>query len=411
MKTAQEILTSTNKFHINLGLKRIKLILAILDNPQRKYKIIHIAGTNGKGSTSKIINDILIEQFKNEEKKVGLYTSPHLFSYNERIKINNENISKYVFNRLINDINNLAIENNLDLTEFELLTTVAFYYFYIKKVDYVILETGLGGTYDATNVIDKTLIDIITTIDYDHTEHLGNTINKIALQKAGIIKENSKVIISKENLGYETVKKVADTKNAKIIEPIKTKVKFENGTNWAIIENKKIKFNLLGSHQAQNLSLALTAIKNLDIKIDEKSIENALEKISWKFRLDYDKQNNILIDGAHNPSGIKTLADFLKENFSNQTKTFIFGCLKNKNYKTMLNMLFDIKKQTDKIYFYEFKYKNALKFDELDDDFKKQITKINSLEEIRNIIKNDKNLKIVCGSIYMLGEIFNDQAN
>ncbi len=406
MKAAQEILTSVNKFHINLGLKRIKLILALLDNPQRKYKIIHIAGTNGKGSTSKIINDILIERFKNEDKKIGLYTSPHLFSYNERIKINNTEISRYVFDRLVNDINNLALKSNIDLTEFELLTAVAFYYFYIKKVDYVILETGLGGTYDATNAIDKSLLDIITTVDFDHTEQLGDTINKIALQKAGIIKENSKVIVSKDNLAYEVIKKVAKSKNATLIEPLDVLVKFENGVNWAYINDKKVQFNLLGSHQAKNLALALTAIENLDIKTDEKTIENALKKVTWKFRLDYNQEKNLLIDGAHNPSGMGTLVEFVRDYFKNTSKTFIFGCLKNKDYKTMIKMLFEIKNQDDKFYFFEFEYKNALKFNDLEDDLKKKMSKISSLDEIKNIINTDKNLKIVCGSIYMLGEIF-----
>ena len=406
MKAAQEILTSVNKFHINLGLKRIKLILALLDNPQRKYKIIHIAGTNGKGSTSKIINDILIERFKNEDKKIGLYTSPHLFSYNERIKINNTDISRYVFDRLVNDINDLALKSNIDLTEFELLTAVAFYYFYIKKVDYVILETGLGGAYDATNAIDKSLLDIITTVDFDHTEQLGDTINKIALQKAGIIKENSKVIVSKDNLAYEVIKKVAKSKNATLIEPLDVLVKFENGVNWAYINDKKVQFNLLGSHQAKNLALALTAIENLDIKTDEKTIENALKKVTWKFRLDYNKEKNLLIDGAHNPSGMGTLVEFVRDYFKNTSKTFIFGCLKNKDYKTMIKMLFEIKNQDDKFYFFEFEYKNALKFNDLEDDLKKKMSKISSLDEIKNIINTDKNLKIVCGSIYMLGEIF-----
>lgn len=406
MKAAQEILTSVNKFHINLGLKRIKLILALLDNPQRKYKIIHIAGTNGKGSTSKIINDILIERFKNEDKKIGLYTSPHLFSYNERIKINNTDISRYVFDRLVNDINNLALKSNIDLTEFELLTAVAFYYFYIKKVDYVILETGLGGAYDATNAIDKSLLDIITTVDFDHTEQLGDTINKIALQKAGIIKENSKVIVSKDNLAYEVIKKVAKSKNATLIEPLDVLVKFENGVNWAYINDKKVQFNLLGSHQAKNLALALTVIENLDIKTDEKTIENALKKVTWKFRLDYNKEKNLLIDGAHNPSGMGTLVEFVRDYFKNTSKTFIFGCLKNKDYKTMIKMLFEIKNQDDKFYFFEFEYKNALKFNDLEDDLKKKMSKISSLDEIKNIINTDKNLKIVCGSIYMLGEIF-----
>ncbi len=406
MKAAQEILTSTEKFHINLGLKRIKLILALLDNPQRKYKIIHVAGTNGKGSTSKIINDILVEQFKNKGKKIGLYTSPHLFSYNERIKINNEDISRYVFDRLINDINNLAVKNHIDLTEFELLTTVAFYYFFIKKVDYVVLETGLGGKYDATNVIDTSLADVITTIDFDHTERLGNTINKIAFEKAGIIKENSKVFISKDNLGYEVIKKVADSKNAKLIDLPKVEVKFENETNWAYVENEKIPFSLLGSHQAKNLALALAVVNNLDIKIDKEIVKNVLAKVSWKFRLDYNKQKKLLVDGAHNPSGMKTLIDFLKDNFSNQKKTIIFGCLKNKDYKTMLNMLFELINNQDKIYFFEFKHKDALNYDELDNKLKDRLIRLTSLEEINNIINTDLNLKIVCGSIYMLGEIF-----
>ena len=171
MKSADEILTSHNKFHINLGLERICAIANLLGNPQDKYKIFHIAGTNGKGSTSKIINDILIES----NFKVGLFTSPHLFSYTERIKVNNENISQYVFDKLTNEIDKLAKKNNIELSEFELITAVAFYYFYIKQVDYVVLEVGLGGLYDATNII-KNSISIITTIDFDHTERLGSTI-------------------------------------------------------------------------------------------------------------------------------------------------------------------------------------------------------------------------------------------
>ena len=136
MKQAQQILTSCEKFHINLDLKRVKLALALLDNPQNSFKSIHVAGTNGKGSTCKIINDILIEHFKNTKKKIGLFTSPHLFSYTERIKINNNNIPDYIFDRLVNDIDNFTKKNSINLTEFELLTVTAFYYFYIKTSPY-----------------------------------------------------------------------------------------------------------------------------------------------------------------------------------------------------------------------------------------------------------------------------------
>ena len=136
MKSAKEILTSHEKFHINLGLERISKILALLDNPQEKYEIIHVAGTNGKGSTCKIINEILYEKFKNT-KKIGLFTSPHIFSYEERIRVNNEKISSYILNKLTDEINELAKKNDIELSEFELITAVAFYYFFIKKVDYM----------------------------------------------------------------------------------------------------------------------------------------------------------------------------------------------------------------------------------------------------------------------------------
>lgn len=390
MKSANEILTNHNKFHINLGLERISAIMNLLGNPQENYMIFHIAGTNGKGSTSKIVNDILIET----GLKIGLFTSPHLFSYTERIKINNEEISQYVFDKLTYEIDELAKENNIELSEFELITAVAFYYFYIKQVDYVVLEVGLGGLYDATNII-KNSTSIITTIDFDHTERLGKTIDEIATQKAGIIKENSNVAISSENQGYKIIEKIAKEKNAKILKLPKVEIIHED-KNYALINDEKFEFNLLGSHQAKNLALALGAIGNLNIP--KETIAKALKKITWRFRLEYDEEKNILIDAGHNPSGIKTLRMFLNENFKNEKKTFIFGCLKNKEYEKMLDILIQ---NEDKIYFYEFDYPNALKFKDLPQKYNAK--KLNSLSELDNI----KNLKIYCGSIYMLGKIFN----
>jgi len=391
MKTAQEILKSHDKFIIKLGLERIEKILSLLNNPQNNYKIIHIAGTNGKGSTSKIINDILIEA----NYKTGLYTSPHLFSYVERIKVNNENISDYVFNQLINKIDELAIKNSIQLSEFELLTATAFYYFYIKQVDYVVLETGLGGLYDATNIIKNPEACVITTIDFDHTERLGSTIEEIAAQKAGIIKENSRVIINENNLGYETIKKYIKDKNAQLIPLKQIKVNFNNNENknYAIFNNKQYEFNLLGSHQAENLALAYGAIKHL--KISDEIIEKALKKVSWQYRMEFYKDKNILIDCAHNPNGILALRNFLDENFKDTKKRFIFGCLKNKDYNKMLDILI---KEEDELFLIEYDYPNSLKFEELDNKY--HAKKIN---EIKDGI-NENYLNIICGSIYMLGE-------
>ena len=170
MRTAKEILTSHNKFYINLGLSRIEKILELLGNPQEHFKVIHVAGTNGKGSTCKLINEILIQNFTDANVKVGLFTSPHLFSYTERIKINNIDILESDFDFLVNKIDDIAKKHKIELTEFELLTAVGFYYFYIKKVEYAVVEVGLGGLYDATNVIKKPLIEAITELDLDHTQ-------------------------------------------------------------------------------------------------------------------------------------------------------------------------------------------------------------------------------------------------
>ena len=416
MKSAKEILQSHEKFRINLGLKRVKLVLALLDNPQKYLKFIHIAGTNGKGSTSKIINQILIEHFKNKgenSKKVGLFTSPHLFSYQERIKIDNVDIPEYILNRLTSDIDNFAKKNNIELSEFELIFVVAIYYFYIKKVDYVVLEVGLGGKYDATNVVSP-IIEAITTIDFDHTERLGDTISKIALQKAGIIKKDSKVVVLKNNLGFDVIKKVSENENAALIlADDDIKIEFKNNKNYATIKNKKYEFNLLGSHQKENLALALGVVQNIDISIDDVDIKQALKNVSWKFRLDFDNKNNILIDGAHNPSGAKVLRKFLDENFKNIKKKFYFGCLKNKDYKKMVQILLK-EADGDELYFSEFSHNSSLKFDEFIEDLKnnnisiQNIKKAPSKEEF--LKENKTGLKIFCGSLYMLGEIFKDNS-
>lgn len=393
MLSAKEILTSHNKFHINLGLERILGVMKLLNNPQNNYKIFHIAGTNGKGSTSKIINEILVQS----GYKTGLFTSPHLFSYTERIQINNKQIDEKLFDKLVNEIDLLAKKNDIELSEFELITAVAFYYFSLEKVDYVVLEVGLGGLYDATNII-KNSTSIITTIDFDHTERLGKTIEEIAIQKAGIIKENSKVVVARDNLGFNQIEKIAKQKNAKILDLPKVEILFEE-KNYALINGEKFEFNLLGSHQAKNLALALGALQELNIK--KEILKKALKNVIWHFRLEYLKEKNVLIDGGHNPSGIGTLRNFLDENFKNERKTFIFGCLKNKDYEKMLDILI---KEEDEFYFYEFDYPNALKFAELPKKY--HAKKIENLEDIKKI----KNLKIFCGSIYMLGKIFNLQA-
>ena len=239
---AVKLLTSQGKFKINLGLERISAILELLGNPQDKLKCIHVAGTNGKGSVCAILAEIL----KEAGFKTGLYTSPHIFEYTERIKINGTDITKEKFAKLVSEIIELANANNIDLTEFEILTAVMFKYFADENIDYAILETGLGGRFDATNVIKSNLCAIITHIDLDHTERLGNTRSKIAFEKAGIIKPNCPVITSE---GYEEIKDAADKNNSLflLVTP------FSDTSD----------LSLKGIYQTENLALALNCIQLL----------------------------------------------------------------------------------------------------------------------------------------------------
>src|SRR5574344_2131151 len=210
---AINLLTSQGKFYINLGLERVQKFLDLIGNPEKNLKFIHVAGTNGKGSVCSTLSTILTCA----GYKTGLFTSPHIFDYTERFKIDGEDIPPSLFGQKVLEIVDLAQKNDIHLTEFEILTVLAFEVFALAKVDIVVLETGLGGRFDATNVIEENLCSIITHIDLDHTERLGDTIEKIAFEKAGIVKENCPVIINKENLGFDVIKKVAEDKNAQLI--------------------------------------------------------------------------------------------------------------------------------------------------------------------------------------------------
>ncbi len=373
---AVKLLTSQGKFYIELGLDRISKILGLLGNPQDNLKCIHVAGTNGKGSVCAIIEAVL----RVAGMKTGLYTSPHIFEYTERIKINNCDITKKDFANYVELVCNLADKNEIHLTEFEILTAVMFKYFYDNNVDVVILETGLGGRFDATNVIKSNLCSIITHIDFDHTERLGDTLSKIAFEKAGIIKENCPIFTSE---GYEVFKDVADEKNAMFI----LVVPFEDIS----------RLSLKGLCQRENLSLALAAVRYLFPSIDENIIQNAISKVQHPCRFQFIKDKNMIIDAAHNPNGIRALKQSLDFWYPNLKRRFVFGCLKNKNYKTMMAELFE---KNDEIYFYKFDYPNSANIEEL-----QSACDYPSKEFTGKFDYNDGKLTIVCGSFYMIKEL------
>jgi len=372
---AIELLTSQNRFKIELGLDRMFAIMELLGNPQDRLKCIHVAGTNGKGSVCAILAEIL----KTAGFKTGLYTSPHIFDYTERIKINGEDISHENFTTLIEEVITLANDNDIALTEFEILTAVMFKYFADKNVDYVILETGLGGRFDATNIIKTNLCAIITHIDLDHTEILGNTKSQIALEKAGIIKPNCPVITSE---GYEEIKDKADENNSLflLVAP------FSNTSG----------LSLKGSYQGENLSLALNAIQLLFPQISQNIIQTALQNVKHPCRFEFVPELNLIIDGAHNPNGATALRESLDIFYPNTPRRFIFGALKNKDYEKMMNILFS---KGDEIFFNHFSHKNSATFEELSSK-----CPYPAKPYTQNVIMPDK-LNIICGSLYQISEL------
>lgn len=382
-KTYQDtvnLLTSVGKFHISLGLERMVKILDLLGNPQDKLNCIHVAGTNGKGSVCAIISTVLAYA----GKRVGLYTSPHIFKYTERIQLNGVNISDDDFAKYVFEVSNLADKNNIDLTEFEILTAVMFKYFYDNKVEVVVLETGLGGRFDATNVIKKNLCSIITHIDLDHTERLGDTLDKIAYEKAGIIKKDCPCIVFE---GKEVYYDVADEVGA----PLQLILPMVNTDNLA----------LKGVHQQENLSLALAAIENCFPEVKNDTIQEALKQVKHICRFQYIEDKNLIIDGAHNPNGVNALKQSLDMYYPNIRRRFIFGCLNNKDYGQMVNSLFE---RGDEVYFYHYNHQNSCTVEQLQEVCPVESKALTSEVDIEF---SNSILTIICGSFYMIEELVN----
>ena len=400
---AINLITSQEKFHICLGLERILKVLELLGNPQEKLNIIHVAGTNGKGSTCAILSKILTCA----GYKTGLYTSPHILEYTERIKINQKNISKNDFADLITEIAILAKINGIYLTEFELLSAAAYKYFADKETDICVIETGLGGRLDATSAISKNILSIITSISLDHVDRLGDTIEKIAYEKAGIIKSGYPVLINSQNKGFETVKNIAQEKNSSVLTPAKSvELSFENKKNYALYNNTKYEFNLLGLWQKENLELVFEAINYLNQKgyeISQTAIKKALKEVSWPCRMQYMPKFNLLIDGTYNPDSAPVLRKSLDYYFPETKRVWIYGSLQTKDYKKVMSTLF---RDEDEIYFYNFEYPNSVPFKTLKEHAPSGLP-INMRELEYLITENKQSLIIISGSFYMIGQILN----
>ncbi len=318
MMKAKDYFSSLNKFGIKPGLERIKLLLDYLGNPQEDLKVIHVAGTNGKGSTSAILTSI----YQSGGYRVGSYNSPHIIEFNERIRIDQVNISDEELDRLITEMREAieAVAQELEHPSFfEIVTALAFLYFSQQQVDLVILEVGLGGRFDATNVVDS-LISVITNVSLDHTDYLGDNLEDIAWEKAGIIKEEQVVVTaSKNKVVLDKLLEVCQQQNSKLLN-------INYNFRWRFLESKldyqridiksnkreysNIRIPLLGEHQIFNTATALAVVEALkgNYPLSSLDIRKGIANSRWPGRVELiNKDPLIILDGAHNVAGAKSL--------------------------------------------------------------------------------------------------------
>ncbi|AGC67686.1 folylpolyglutamate synthase FolC [Thermoclostridium stercorarium subsp. stercorarium DSM 8532] len=353
-ENAIEYIESLEGLGSRSGLKRIKALTERLGNPQEHLKFIHVAGTNGKGSTSAFISSIL----SCAGYSTGLYISPHLQRYNERISINGQEISdeelfKYTW-RIKNVIDEMVKEGLEHPTVFEVITAMAFLYFYEKGCDAVVLEVGLGGRLDATNVISDSLVSVITKISLDHTEILGNTVAEIAYEKAGIIKQNGRVVTyPQEKAALDVIESVCRQRNAELYcaDPGEfEKAELSPGLLHLVHPRYgNIETSIVGVHQVYNASVALKTVEVLrqaGFKIEDGDVVKGFKTASWPGRFELLARNpDFYIDGGHNPDGVRSFVETYKKIYPDRKATIIFGVMKDKDYDAMLRELSAISKR------------------------------------------------------------------
>lgn len=402
---------------VDLSLTRILKFLHCVDSPQEKLKnVIHIAGTNGKGSTLSFLRSIL----EHHNYKVNTFTSPHLIDYNERFYLHGKHAKEEQILKIVAYFKTIPLYQ--ELTPFEAITALGFQLFYNYPADYVILETGLGGRLDATNVVSKPLLNIISKIGFDHQKFLGNSLAEIAFEKAGIIKKGTTVVSDYQAPEVSKVlQETALNHQANLIIGGKS-YQVEQG----ILKVKDKSFNLkglslLGGHQQYNAALALVSAMQCNINLNPKKVATALRNTEWAGRMQkvdnlYGIPNNnsiTFLDGAHNQLGGQVLREFIAKYIKQeqvQSVHIIFGMLRTKELNAFLQPLQGLPLT---LYPVEIKGHNSYTPSEIIKATNKY--KINSIHqhEVKQSLayinnKNDKKLVIICGSLYLLGQIMQE---
>ncbi|MDR2017822.1 MAG: bifunctional folylpolyglutamate synthase/dihydrofolate synthase [Syntrophobacterales bacterium] len=344
-------LAGLEKFGAVFGLENIEWILNLLNNPHRRIKTVHVAGTNGKGSVASMLSRMLLEG----GYKVGKYTSPHLVSFTERISVNEVEIREEEVADIANWLRNKVRETDEEkfFTYFDFTTALAFEFFFERQTDICVIETGLGGRLDSTNAV-LPLVSIITNVDYDHMDCLGNEIFDIAREKAGIIKSGVPVVTGAYGLVLRVIEEEARNKGSAVFALGKDFRCSKESDQCMTYEslNKRFKnifVNLKGDHQLRNGALALAATECLTLSgfcLNEKDVRAGLSNVEWPGRLEVVKSRpTVLFDGAHNVHGARALKDYLRSHYSGKKKILVFGVMRDKAYEEILNEilpLFDI---------------------------------------------------------------------
>ena len=405
------------RFGVHLGLERIKKLLVNLDNPQEQVPIIHVAGSNGKGSVCAYLSSILVEA----GYKVGRYTSPHLVNWTERISLNGQDISETALIEILQEIKDVICVEEESPTQFEVITAAAWVYFARSKVDIAVIEVGLGGRLDATNVKKDTLVSVITSLSREHWQRLGPTVADIAREKAGVIKSNCPIVVGQlPGSAMEVVKAKVKELNAPItiVEPA-TKVKIAGMNNdiWVRYQDVEYSLPLLGTVQLINSAVAIAAIKVLQQQkwnIPQLAIQTGIGKTRWKGRLQWATWQDmpLLIDGAHNPDAAIALRQYVDT--LDKPTIWIMGMLSTKDHEDVLEALL---KPIDELHLVPVPDHSTAKPEELASLAIKVCPRLSNCQTHEDIFaalnmavarfnQDSDRLVVLCGSLYLIGYLF-----
>ena len=344
-------LDGLGKFGIHLGMERIEALLKELGNPEQKVRTIHVTGTNGKGSVTSMITNILLVS----GLKVGKFTSPHLVRYNERIEVDGKEISDEDFALVVTAVRraveNVMVKGTDQPTQFEVLTAAAFLHFALQKLDYAVIEVGLGGLWDSTNVITP-VVSVITNVSLDHTDRCGKTVEEIAMQKAGIIKDGIPVVTAAEGEALGPIQAMSLFKQAPLYiygkaftaQEVSSSMDGQTFTLSAGDYHSNYDVKLPGAHQILNTAVAVVAAKlasKQDSRINEMALHQGVAFTKWPGRLERISQKpDVILDGAHNPAGAAVLRAALDKYYSGKKICFIFGMMGDKDISQVITTLF-----------------------------------------------------------------------